>query len=72
MERTNVTGQYQSLDAVRIVATVEQLSERIAARFPDAGLYLCVSSCSPPHGSQRFEVNKSSDLSIQSGSLSLY
>jgi len=40
VERTNVTGQYQSLDAARIVTTVEQLSKRIAARFPDAGLYV--------------------------------
>ena len=34
-----LTDQYQSLDADRIVATVGHLSERIAARFPDAGLY---------------------------------
>lgn len=40
MEGTDVTGQYQNLDAARIVATVERLSERIAARFPDAGLYV--------------------------------
>jgi len=33
------TPEYKSLNADRIVATIERLSERIAARFPDAGLY---------------------------------
>ena len=39
MAKIMLTDQYQSLDAARIVATVEQLSKRIAARFPDADLY---------------------------------
>ena len=48
-----MTQQYQSLDPIHIVATVEKLSQRIAARFPDASLHtVCVQLLSIAQRSQ--------------------